>query len=454
MLQVPDAKLCHIQYIKDHHGAGWAWSGLGSLYLTTNDQSHASVCFKQAAKLAGKLATSAQNWQFIGPFAIGKAETDGDPLESFGGIQNVTRMRFSPEYRVLSELAPNGYISWTTLPPTSSQGYVNIAPNLAWGDLINSLGSTGITEWQGWALTEIAVNADTTNIAARCVGIHTVYIGGFPITGDVYHRDHYRSGIQLHSGVHTVYIRARAKGALTFRCSFEVSEVAFEVHAPHFLPDLVAGHLFSGSIALPVANLHHNRWLRNIRVSLEESSESSSFRVKSETSEFAIAPGQIRPVRFELQAVSDDFVLLPCSELHLPVKISTSEGSRSLPVVLRCRSMTQSFLFTFLDHDGSVQHAAAIAPLKTCKGELGFCPVVLTLHGTTVPPQNQADSYKRMINNEFVFGFGSAWVLAPTRSAFLFKRKKYAMLQLYPYPHRIPLKQRVSVLACGVACWM
>ena len=414
-MKVPEAKFCHIQHIKDHREAGWAWSGLGSLYLITRNYTQASVCFKQAAKLAGKLITSAQNWQFIGPFPIGKAETDGDPVESFGGIWNITGTRFLPEYHLISELAPGGYISWTTLPPKSSKGYVNIAPNLAWGDLVNSLGSTGITEWQGWAVTEIAVNADNTNIVARCFSIHTVYIDGLPVIGDVYHREHFRFGVSLNTGIHTVCIRARAKGALAFSCSFEVSEVAFEVHAPHFLPDFVAGRLFSSFIALPVANLHHSRWLRNVRVSLEESSESSYFRVKSDKSEFAVAPGQMRPVRFELQTVTNEFVLSSCSQLQLTIKVSTSEGSRSREIILRCRTTSQSFLFTFLDHDGSVQHAAAVAPVNPCEGETEVCPVVLTLHGTTVPPQNQADSYKRMINNEFVFGFSSAWVLAPTR---------------------------------------
>ena len=419
MFQVPEAKLCHIQHIKDHREAGWAWSGLGSLYLITHDLSQASVCFKQAAKLSGKLTTSAQNWHFIGPFPIGKAETDGDPVESFGGIWNITSTRFLPEYHLLSELAPSGRVSWTSLPPKSAEGLVNIAPKLAWGDLVNSLGSTGIMEWQGWAVTEIAVNADNANVVARCLGVHTVYVDGFPVTGDVYHREQFRFSIPLNIGIHSVCVRARAKGVLAFGCTFEVAEATFEIHAPHFLPDFVAGRLFSGFVALPVANLHRNRWLRNIRVHLEESSESSSFRIRPEKLEFAVAPGQIRPVRFELQTVTKDFTLSSCSDLQLSIKISTSEGTKSRQIVLRCRTLSQSFLFTFVDHDGSVQHAAAIAPTGPCDGESDVCPVVLTLHGTTVPPQNQADSYKRMINNEFVFGFSSAWVLAPTRLVFL-----------------------------------
>ncbi|CAG2189140.1 unnamed protein product [Mytilus edulis] len=91
----------------------------------------------------------------------------------------------------------------------------------------------------------------------------------------------------------------------------------------------------------------------------------------------------------------------------------TSEGNKDFLVNLRCRKLKESFLFTFLDHDGSVQHAAAIYPLSDCMGE--SCPVLLTLHGTTVPPQNQADSYKYMVDKEFVYGINGAWLLAPTR---------------------------------------
>ncbi|KAJ8309431.1 hypothetical protein KUTeg_014305 [Tegillarca granosa] len=71
------------------------------------------------------------------------------------------------------------------------------------------------------------------------------------------------------------------------------------------------------------------------------------------------------------------------------------------------------FCLLFLITDGSVQHAAAIQPIGGC--ELNRCPILLTLHGTTVPPQNQADSYKQMIGNKFVFGVEGTWVLAPTR---------------------------------------
>jgi len=51
---------------------------------------------------------------------------------------------------------------------------------------------------------------------------------------------------------------------------------------------------------------------------------------------------------------------------------------------------------------------------KGCKGT-GACPVILTNHGTSVPPQNHADSYKHMEDGLFLFGTKAAWILAPSR---------------------------------------
>lgn len=39
----------------------------------------------------------------------------------------------------------------------------------------------------------------------------------------------------------------------------------------------------------------------------------------------------------------------------------------------------------------------------------------ITICVLAVPPQNQADSYKRMENGEWVFGVEGLWVVAPTR---------------------------------------
>ncbi len=54
-------------------------------------------------------------------------------------------------------------------------------------------------------------------------------------------------------------------------------------------------------------------------------------------------------------------------------------------------------------------------PISHCQEAECERSVLLTMHGTTVPPQNQADSYKHMVDGKFVFGLEHAWTLAPTR---------------------------------------
>ena len=94
----------------------------------------------------------------------------------------------------------------------------------------------------------------------------------------------------------------------------------------------------------------------------------------------------------------------------------------TLSFSVRCRTRDESFSFTFLDHDGSVNAAAAIQPiLHEHDPPLSTLPVVLTLHGTGVAPTAMADSYKHVPlshkeqKDHFVFGLEGFWVLAPDR---------------------------------------
>ena len=294
--------------------------------------------------------------------------------------------------------------------------YVHIQPKIAWNDLINSLGSTGIMEWQGWAVSEFAVNENNLNVLVQCLGVHTVFIDSIPLTGDVYRRDQFQFSVNLYRGIHTVYIRLRAKGTQAFRCNLELARDNYEIHKPHFLPDLFDGLLFSQYIALPVTNQHSSKWLKFVKVSIQEQSQGKTLTAKLlPDKQFSIAPGQTRPINIKLDAEHDEHILegKNCLHIDLKLKFVTSDGHIVYPVTIRCRKRKESFVFTFVDHDGSIQHGAAIEPVEGCDKSL--CPVLLTLHGTTVPAQNQADSYKRMQAGQYVFGSDHAWVLAPTR---------------------------------------
>jgi hypothetical protein len=191
-------------------------------------------------------------------------------------------------------------------------------------------------------------------------------------------------------------------------CDIQIKSTPFEVLTPHFLPDVVDGHIFSKHMTIPIANYHHSKWIKVSKVKILEQSKVNGMNFKL-LNQVHIAPGQILPVN----VIFDSSEELPCQDIEVNLKITTSEGSQELTFTLRCRTLKESFLFTFLDHDGSIQHAAAIHPLSACNEE--SCPVVLTLHGTTVPPQNQADSYKHMIDGQFIYGVEGAWLLAPTR---------------------------------------
>ena len=395
---------------------GWVWSSLGDLYQTQGTSKfsgHANTCYKQAAKLTGKLSPFVSTWHFLGPFVIGKNEVDGDPVAAVGGIREVAKTRLKKGIKYASELVVNGEVGWTTYRMKSAGQGVRVQPQINWNELVNSLGSTAITEWQGWLVGELAVNENNQQVLIQCLGVHTVYVGETPLTGDVYRRDNFWFSVHLFKGIHTVYVRLRTKVSADVKCSIQLAASTFVILEPHYLPDLYDGYLFAGHIALPIANYQSSKWLKGIKVSLTSQEDGSPLTIQQlEDKNFAIAPGQIRPVNLRLQSDSPQ-ILTICSNLKIKIKVSAGGVDLVYPLSLRCRRQRQSFLFTFVDPDGSVQHAAAVAPILGC--ELNLCPVVVTQHGTTVPPQNQADSYKRMQAGDFVFGVDHAWLLAPTR---------------------------------------
>lgn len=379
---------------------------MGDLYTANSKTSQASTSFKIASKLKGPVSTFIDDWSFIGPFVIGKIEWDGDPLEAYGGIRNVSKYRYRKGELFYSELVRDTAIEWKTFKQDSDENGIQISPSVQWNELINALGSVGITEWQGWMVGEIYVNEKDQNILIQCLGLHTVYVDDIPVASDVYHREKFWFGVHLSRGVHTLYVHLRTKVTATKKCTFQINTSPLRVLEPQFLPDLVNGYMLSKYISIPISNYHHSKWVKVTKI--------SSVHVDlALESVFNIAPGQTAHIPVKLLTTSKKISSEDCEQFDLSVKIITSEGVYALPLQLRCRKSGQSFLFTFLDHDGSIQHAAAVEPIMKCSTEQ--CPVLLTLHGTTVPPQSQADSYKRMENGEYVFGVDKAWLLAPTR---------------------------------------
>jgi pimeloyl-ACP methyl ester carboxylesterase len=141
-----------------------------------------------------------------------------------------------------------------------------------------------------------------------------------------------------------------------------------------------------------------------------------------------IASGQLTPLRVLMRPVDAAAAQEMCSMRSLAFKVhvraevafgslETVNVSASSEVVVRCRRFeSETFLYTFLDRDGSVTSAAAVRP-RTKQRQLASLPAVVSLHGTGVSASSQADSYKvgRKDGRGFHFGVHDAWVVAPDR---------------------------------------
>ena len=359
---------CHIDYLQSSKSDGWVWASLGQLYLQQKEKKFSSMstsCYKQAAKLQGKLSGIIQGWHFLGPFTIGKYEIDGDPVESFGGIENAAKQRLNKKAKHYSELISGGEISWEKYRQNGDQPVV-IGPHVNWGDLVNSLGSTGITEWQGWVVGEFAINENNININIQCLGVSLLYVDSIPIAGDVYSREKYWFSVNLSRGVHTIYVKLRGKIRTSFKCSIKPSSSHVEILQPSYIPDLYNGHLFGTHITLPVSNLFSSKWISVVKISVQSQSSGQPLKTSMlKDKQFDIAPGQTRTVNFRLTS-EETMITDGCDDIDMKLKVVTSEGQFLFPIHLRCRKKDESVIFTFLDHDGSVQHAAAIHPIQVC----------------------------------------------------------------------------------------
>jgi hypothetical protein len=165
---------------------------------------------------------------------------------------------------------------------------------------------------------------------------------------------------------------------------------------------------------------------------------------------YSIAPGQTMSLPLEI--IPDQLqkkknnnnnnpqfgeVFIGCRDSRVfNLVIAPSRGpSMKVGLDLSCRKQDQSFLYSFLDHDGSVAQAGIVLPLnyhtpnyKTLglprinrnKEEDALpkeFPVLLSLHGSGIQPQNHADAHKYMPPNtkNYLFGVVNYFLVAPSR---------------------------------------
>ena len=180
---------CLIRTLQTSSSNSFQWSLLGETYDKIGEKSKANKCYKEAVKMSGKVSKHIKEWDFIGPFTIGKPEVDGDPLEEWGGVKNISKYRWHKDLTLYSELSLHGEVRWERL--TAGVGEpVRVSPNINWNDLVMSLQSMGITEWQGWAFGDLVANEDVT-LTVQCLAVNTMYMDGVIMNGDVYRRDEF-----------------------------------------------------------------------------------------------------------------------------------------------------------------------------------------------------------------------------------------------------------------------
>jgi len=436
--------------------SAWAWGILGELLSREGaDAGRAGACFAEAARV-GEPIVPHSTYDVLGPFPIGKMEFDGDPLESalHGGVD---RARAGSSRRFPSEFAEGGFVLWQVHPAGATKALDVSFPHIQWNKHLQLTNSMPILEWQSWAVADFLV---TEPAAARidCAGVHSFSVDrvGDPwYAGDIYRSGLFGTTLQLQPGVHTILARVKAKVSTTLRCQVRQAPAAdngaevLELTAPQWMPDVVAGDFVGeGLTSVILLNLHPALPLTNVSVSIPVKAASKKRpyvaldggrqRGGAAGGPSHVAPGQAVGIHVALKIVGgdaskrdDDPALCP-APFRLVVRALVGAGGRQVEVesdsvAVRCRRRSnQSFLLSFLYHDGSVNRAAVIPPLEGCRrpstaaasatAAHSSCPVVLTMHGTGVTENNQADAYKHEVGPDvWEFGVRGAWLLAPTR---------------------------------------
>eukprot|EP01048_Picozoa_sp_COSAG05_P023932 COSAG05_NODE_5405_length_1186_cov_0.753450_1_plen_373_part_10 len=362
-------------------------------------------------------ALSPRSYEYVGPFPMGKAELDGDPLARYGGAvklfaeheAGLHEGKKKPKF--ISELAQGGYVGWSTLP-AGSRGEVQVFPErVDWGSLVQGLDGRGVLEFQGWLFGHVDV-ARAGRYLASCQGVTQYFLDGTLYTGDVYRSGRGLWPCELEAGRHTFQMRARgAAGQVQVACRVQPAPAppnSLVLQPPPFLPDVFEKTLFGGGAPLPLPILNTGiDWVTIDRVEFTGAAPPPGLvlSLQDPTTGALIAPGQLLMLPVILSHIDPTNPQPLACALRFSVRVGGASSTTGVGVMwsepkaleFECRKRTDSFRFTFIGHDGSVGEAAAVAPwgeeLEGASSSSSSVPIVLSLHGTGVPARNQADSF-------------------------------------------------------------
>ena len=142
-------------------------------------------CLKKLSKLLTNKTTKLfSKWSFLGPFQIGKQELDGQPFLTEEAVNN----RWSKKFIAYSELLQNGIVKWDTLDAVNTDT-IQLNPNVNWNDLVMSMQSMAMTEWQGVLINDFVVFNKNTDVLIKCLGTSFIFIDDILLNADVYHQN-------------------------------------------------------------------------------------------------------------------------------------------------------------------------------------------------------------------------------------------------------------------------
>lgn len=247
----------------------------------------------------GETKSVLRNWHFLGPFASGKNEIDGNPVESVGdrGLLDAIENR---DIRLYSDIVEGGLVGWSKIQHVEaatgltkiSQGRWGKGKNVDWNSLYKALDPLSL-EWQGSLVTAFYIAPAevgmTTRFMFNCMGATGLELFSLKNAGasgvssgshfrlknatwerigllscDVYWKNNFNgiSSINLREGWHMVHIRVRAKIESRIQCvvrkvpiianakqktSVDSSNNFLSMDKPMFVPDILDGS-FVGSL--------------------------------------------------------------------------------------------------------------------------------------------------------------------------------------------------------------
>lgn len=361
-----------------------------------------------------------------------------DPLAHPGGARGCARSFVQSGTKTFvfkSELVKRGAVNWKLLTAqTNGQLDLVVDDVVDWQSIVNGVGGHEVLEWQGLLVAQVKVDAAVTT-RITCSGVGAFHIDPFdefrptigPLAGNPYFgQEQVGATVRLNKGRYIIRVRPRVKHRGQIQCRYEAigrdkDSLLRATLRSKFVPDWIRGNGPLGGRILIGCEFRNptSKWI----IPSVASVTPAVVKLDTTTRIPRVAPSQTALLTVTLTPTispSEGDCIEPFS---MRFSMATEDGAtvvaRDVDFDLRCRSRGQSILVTFEDADGSVQQVALVHPPKsaTCQLQGSLCPVLLTLHGTSISASDSADAFKMMKpgDTDYTFGFSEGWLLAPSR---------------------------------------